>query len=275
MTLLEAVLAANRARAEGDRAARAALPAGALPFVVTCMDPRLVGNVIPALGLEGTPPPQAKFAGGIVRPGDVSGVRSVLAAAVLNMATEVLVVGHTDCRMGRISSGEVRTGLQRLGVRLDGFGTEDPARWLGVFASERSAVLSSVEALRQDPRMPPRMPVHGLLFHLETGRLEIVVDGYAAAAAPTAAPGPSLGGYRPGPASLDAPPPPVFGGPAPSFAPAGSAARGPVSLGAPGPVPSLGSPGPASALSFPAPPPFAAPPPPPPVPVPPPSFAVQ
>ncbi|MCK6481722.1 MAG: hypothetical protein L6R43_16735, partial [Planctomycetes bacterium] len=278
-TLLEAILRANAARAAGDSSAVAALPPGAMPFVITCMDPRIVGRLIPALGLEHSPPPQAKFAGGVIRPGDVSGVRSVLAAALFNMATEVLVIGHTDCRMGKTSSMEIRNGLARLGIPADAFGGEDPVAWLGAFASERSAVQASVEALRASRRMPASMPIHGLLYHLDSRRVDLVVDGYAAAAAPRASEGATVGGYRPGPASLDAPPAPTFGAP---YAPqVHSAGPGTFSLEAP-PRPDFGpsrgapafTPGPVNLgtgsppSSFPAPPPFAAPPPPP-VPVPP------
>jgi carbonic anhydrase len=233
-TLLDAILRANQARSGGDASARADLPPGAMPFVITCMDPRLVGNIIPALGLEADPPPQAKFAGGVVRPGDVSGARSVLAAAVLNTATEVLVIGHTDCRMGKVSAADVRSGLARLGVRPEAFGAEDPAAWLGSFASPVQAVRSSVEVLRGDPRIPPAMPIHGLLFHLESRRMEVVVRGYEATSAGAATVAAVAPGYRPGPASLSSPPSTVYG--APGFAAPAAHPAGPVSLGAPGPI---------------------------------------
>jgi len=252
-TLLDAILKANAARVAGDLSARAALPPGATPFVITCMDPRLVGVVLPALGLEGVQVPQAKFAGGVVRPGDVSGTRSVLAAAIFNMATEVLVVGHTDCRMGKTSSMEIRNGLRRLAVPDSAFGGQDPVAWLGSFTSERSAVEASTKALREDPRLPPGIPVHGLMFRLEDRRIEVVVQGYGDV--PVAAPalGPGSGAYVPGPAFLGAPPPPVFGAPGPPSA----LVPGPVPFG---PPPSLGAP-PAFAAPPPIAPPGTAPPP--------------
>jgi carbonic anhydrase len=258
-TLLDAVLRANEARARGE-AARADLPPGAMPFVITCMDPRLAGTLLPALGLDADPPPQAKFAGGIVLAGDVSGARSVLAAAIFNMATEILLVGHTDCRMGKTSAMEIRTGLARLGVRPDAFGGMDPPAWLGTFVSERQSVEASVAVLRADPRIPPAMPVHGLLYNLETKRAAVVVRGYDAARSGATA-GPGAGAYRPGPVSLDAPHGNVFGGtpvPIPGFAEAPSMAqRGPVAFGAAPPplVPPGGMPPP----SFPSPPPMTVP----------------
>jgi carbonic anhydrase len=258
-TLLDAVLRANEARARGEEAV-AALPPGALPFVITCMDPRLSGVILPNMGLVPGTTPQARFAGGIIRPGDTSGARSVLAAAVFNMATEILLVGHTDCRMGKTSSMEIRSGLARLGVRPDVFDGQEPTAWLGTFVSERQSVESSVAALRADARIPAAMPVHGLLYNIETKRLDVIVRGYGVAPAASA-------GYRPGPVSLEGPAGVVFGGtpvPVPGFEaapPMGQ--RGPVSFGS---APSIGTPPPplvpAGGMqppSFPAPPPMAVP----------------
>jgi carbonic anhydrase len=275
-TALDAILRANEARCRGDASAAADLPQGAYPFVITCMDPRLVGVLVPALGLGRNPPPEAKFAGAVVRPGDVSGARSVLAAAIFNVATEILVIGHTDCRMGKSSSHEIRSGLSRLGVRPDAFEGQDPAGWLGVFSSESQAVRASVEALRANPRVPPGMPIHGLLFNLDSKRLETIVRGYDAARSTTAAAA-SASGYVPGPSSLAAPPAPVFG--TPGLAPPPFAA-GPVPFGASGPLSSgpvsfSSSAPPLSATPFVPPPVPPLPPPPPPTPmaapVPPPS----
>ena len=235
-TLLDAVLKANSARASGDSTARAALPPGVMPFVITCMDPRLVGVLLPALGLEGMDVPQAKFAGAVVHPGDVSGTRSVLAAALFNMAGEVLVVGHTDCRMGKVSSLDLQGGLARLGVRADAFGGQDPGTWMGLFSGETQAVRTSVDALRTDPRIPPAMPVHGLLYNTHSRRVEVVVRGYeaargSAAGAAMAAPG----GMRPGPVEWASPPPPIFGTPG-LAPPPGPPASGPVHFGSPSPI---------------------------------------
>jgi carbonic anhydrase len=262
-TLLDAVLRANEARARGEEVS-ADLPPGAHPFVITCMDPRLSGVLLPAIGPGGSPTPQARFAGGIVRQGAISGARSVLSAAIFNMATEILLVGHTDCRMGKTSAMEIRSGLARLGVRPDAFDGQDPPTWLGTFVSERQSVEASVAVLRADRRIPPAMPVHGLLYNLETRRLEVVVRGYdAARSAPSIGPG-SDSGYRPGPASLEAPPSPLFGGtpvPVPGFAASPSMGqRGPVAFGAA--PPPLVPPGGMQPPSFPAPPPMLVPQPP-------------
>ncbi len=82
-------------------------------------------------------------------------------------------------------------------------------------------------ALRADPRLPPGIPVHGLLYDLESRRLEVVVRGYDGASPGPPAPGPAAGA---GPVPLSAPRSQVYGasGPAPSGGMGGS---GPVSFG--------------------------------------------
>jgi carbonic anhydrase len=264
-TLLDSILEANAARAAGSTSARAELAQGAMPFVISCMDPRMVGNLVPAMGLAETPPPQAKFAGALVLPGDRAASRSVLAAAIFNLATEVIVVGHTDCRMGRFGIGEVDRSIDRLGIPSHAFDGKDPALWLGVFSSVHDSIRASVAAMRSDPHVPAHIPVHGLLFHLDSRRLEKIVDGYAAAAAPLASVGAPLPAFS-APSFAPPPPPPVpgptfasgpssFGGSAPSGGAFGTV--GPVRLDAP-PPPSFGSYVASSALSPPTPPPPAA-----------------
>jgi len=270
-TLLDAILDANRRRADGDASACADLAPGAVPFVVSCMDPRLNGRLLPALGLEGVEVPQAKFAGATVRPGDDAAARSVLAAAIFNLATEVIVVGHADCRMGKFSSSSVRDGMARLGVRPEALGGREPAEWLGTFSSGRSSVVASVEALRAHPAVPAGVPVHGLLFRLEDGRAEVVVRGYGAPVPAASAAAPSPGAYasagpvfRPGPVTLDSIPTPTFGGPGPAGP---FLAPGSVDLGASAPPPPLLGPAPSGFGPTPhpvadRPPAYAAPPPP-------------
>jgi carbonic anhydrase len=268
-TLLDAILEANAARAGGSTSARAELAHGAMPFVISCMDPRMVGNLVPAMGLAESPPPQAKFAGALVLPGDRAASRSVLAAAIFNLATEVIVVGHTDCRMGRFGIGDVDRAIERLGIPSHAFDGKDPALWLGVFSSVHDSIRASVAAMRADPHVPAHIPVHGLLFHLDSRRLEKIVDGYAAAAGPAVSPfasaaptGPAFAAPSfaptpppPPPGSAFTPGPASFGGPAPTAGAYGTV--GPVRLDAP-PPPSFGSYVPSSALSPPAPPPPAA-----------------
>jgi hypothetical protein len=50
--------------------------------------------------------------------------------------------------------------------------------FFGLFASERQNVLRGAELVRQSPLIGPKIPVHGLLADIETGKLEWLVNGY-------------------------------------------------------------------------------------------------
>src|SRR5205814_5142314 len=50
--------------------------------------------------------------------------------------------------------------------------------YFGIFSSERQNVLKAAEIVRQSPLIGPKIPVHGLLVDIGTGKLEWLVNGY-------------------------------------------------------------------------------------------------
>jgi carbonic anhydrase len=57
---------------------------------------------------------------------------------------------------------------------------ENLTEFFGLFASERQNVMKSVDFVRQSPLIGPKIPVHGLMIDVTTGKLEWVVNGYQA-----------------------------------------------------------------------------------------------
>src|SRR5262249_28390828 len=53
-----------------------------------------------------------------------------------------------------------------------------------LFASERQNVINGTTHIRQSPLISPKVPVHGLMLDIETGRLDWLVNGYEQLAAP-------------------------------------------------------------------------------------------
>jgi carbonic anhydrase len=47
-----------------------------------------------------------------------------------------------------------------------------------MFSSERSNILKAVDNVRHSPLIGPKIPVHGLLVDIETGKVEWLVNGY-------------------------------------------------------------------------------------------------
>ncbi len=50
--------------------------------------------------------------------------------------------------------------------------------FFGMFASPQANVIKAVEIARQSPLIGPKIPVHGLLVDIETGKVEWLVNGY-------------------------------------------------------------------------------------------------
>jgi len=180
MRLLEAILDANQRRAAGDRTAsvsfadhKDALPLAAL----TCIDPRLNKLLPDALGL-----PEEQFiwlrnAGNIITGPLSSTMRSLALGCAVKGAKEIAIIGHTDCQVGKTTMLDFLNRLSALGVdrhRLP----ENLVEYFGLFSSERQNVIRAVEFVRGSPLIGPKIPVHGLLLDVKTGRVECVSNGY-------------------------------------------------------------------------------------------------
>ncbi len=56
----------------------------------------------------------------------------------------------------------------------------DLEKFLQGFSSVEESVEHSVSVLRNHPLLPTEVPVHGLVIHPDTGKLDLVVNGYEA-----------------------------------------------------------------------------------------------
>lgn len=152
--------------------------------VLTCMDTRLMELLPRAMNLRPGDAKIIKNAGAIVSHPFGSIMRSILVAIYELGAGEVAVVGHHDCAMtglnsqsildkarGRGVSEQVLSTLRRAGV--------DMQRWLSGFDSVEDGVRQSVQMIRDHPLLPRGVPVHGLIIDPQTGKLELIADGYA------------------------------------------------------------------------------------------------
>jgi carbonic anhydrase len=152
--------------------------------VVTCMDTRLVELLPRALNLRNGDAKVIKNAGAIVSHPFGSVMRSILVAVYNLQANEVAVIGHHDCGMTGLNSAFVLDRARERGVTeqtlamLKSAGIDLDA-WLRGFESSEAGVRQSVAMIRQHPLMPPDVPVHGLVISPETGKVDVVEDGYA------------------------------------------------------------------------------------------------
>ncbi len=156
--------------------------------VVTCMDCRLVTMFEQALGLERGDVLELRTAGATIsepeREGGASDlIRSLAGGIYLLGVREVAVIGHTNCGLAHADPKVLEASMQALGVdpnqliKQEGPGDmQGLMRWLGAFRDVHVNVREVVKVIRNSPYLP-KLPVHGLVINIETGKLEMVDRG--------------------------------------------------------------------------------------------------
>ncbi len=163
MTLYEDILAANRRYAEAFDLGQLPLPPARRLAVVACMDARL--SVEAALGLRTGDAHVIRNAGGVVTQ-DV--LRSLVISHWLLGTREFLVINHTDCGMATFRDEELRERLRRE------TGADPAGLHFHAFADLEENVRRQVEVIRASPFIPRAIPIRGLVYEVETGRLREV-----------------------------------------------------------------------------------------------------
>lgn len=180
MRLLEAIIEANHRALAGD--ADAGLhPAefeDELPLVaLTCIDPRLNPLLPQVLGV----PPERfiwlRNAGNIITGPISSTMRSLALACAIKGGKEIAIIGHNDCLVGKTTTMELIERLRAVGIERHLL-PENVNEFFGTFASERANVIKAADIVRHSPIIGPRIPVHGLMVDIATGKLDWLVNGY-------------------------------------------------------------------------------------------------
>ena len=156
--------------------------------VVTCMDCRLVRMFEPALGLQRGDAVELRTAGATISQVEREGaendlIRSLAGAIYLLGVREVVVVGHTQCGLSNINPTALTASMQALGVdpqrlieREDLGDVNGLMRWIGAFSDVHLNTREVVNVIRNSPYLP-KLPVHGLVIDINTGKLEVVERG--------------------------------------------------------------------------------------------------
>jgi carbonic anhydrase len=149
--------------------------------ILTCMDTRLVELLPKAMNLRNGDAKIIKNAGAIVSHPFGSVMRSIIVAVYELNADEVFVIGHHECGMMGLNSTHVLNQAKERGVSDDVMDTLSNAgidlnRWLTGFDNLREGVVKSASIIRNHPLLPRNLPVHGLIIHPVTGKLELIED---------------------------------------------------------------------------------------------------
>ena len=148
--------------------------------IITCMDTRLVNFLEPALGLQRGDAKVIKTAGNSVT-GVFDGIIRSLMVCVYELGVkEILVIGHHECGMAKTTSKSLTDAMLSRGVPKEAIHmvAKELREWADEFRHPEENVKETAEAIRLNPLIPTDVPVHGLIFHPRTGKLDIVTDGY-------------------------------------------------------------------------------------------------
>jgi len=180
MRLFEAIIDANHRAVSGDNSAglHPADFADELPVIaLTCIDPRLNALFPNVLGLPGEQFIWLRNAGNIITSPLSSTMRSLALACAVKGGREIAIIGHTDCQVCKTTTSQLLDKLKALGVERSRL-PDNINEFFGMFATERQNVIKACDIVRQSHLIGPKIPVHGLLVNIETGKLEWIVNGY-------------------------------------------------------------------------------------------------
>src|SRR5450759_2808819 len=182
MRLFEAIVDANHRAVAGDASAgvRVAEFENELPVIaLTCVDPRLNAFFPNVIGVPAEQFIWLRNAGNIITGPLSSTMRSLALACAVKGGKEIAVIGHTDCQVGTTTAMQLLDKLKALGVERHLL-PENINEFFGMFGSERQNVIKACDIVRHSPLIGPKIPVHGFLVDIETGKLEWIVNGYDA-----------------------------------------------------------------------------------------------
>jgi carbonic anhydrase len=180
MRLFEAMIDANHRAVAGDTQAglHPAEFASELPLVaLTCIDTRLNALLPEVLGVPGDEFIWLRNAGNIITSPLSSTMRSLALACAVKGGKEIAIIGHTDCQVAKTGTLQLLDKLSALGVERHLL-PENVNEYFGIFSNERENIIKGVALVRSSPLIGPKIPVHGLLVDITTGKVDWLVNGY-------------------------------------------------------------------------------------------------
>lgn len=147
--------------------------------IVTCMDTRLVELLPAALGIKNGDVKIIKNAGGTITNPFDSTMRSLLVAIYELEVNEVMIIGHTGCGVQGMDSQEMlhlmkQRGVDEEHIQLMRHCGIDLDSWLHGFDETDTAVLETVDLVKNHPLMPKDVVVRGYIMDSETGQLNVL-----------------------------------------------------------------------------------------------------
>jgi carbonic anhydrase len=166
MTVIDEVVKANAAYAQGFALADLPMPPARRLAVLACMDARL--TVEELLGLATGEAHIIRNAGGIATE---DSIRSLVISHYLLGTQECMVINHTDCGMLTFKDADLRRTLERR----TGTAVVSPA-YFHAFTDLEANVRRQVQKVKSHPWTPRSVPVRGFVYDVKTGTLSEVSE---------------------------------------------------------------------------------------------------
>ena len=93
------------------------------------------------------------------------------------------MIGHHGCGMCNLDTDKLLQKAIDRGISKESLDTLcnagiDIKKWLHGFDSVEESIKDSVTLIKKHPLMPEGISVHGLAIDPETGKLDLIVNGY-------------------------------------------------------------------------------------------------
>lgn len=152
-------------------------------IIISCMDTRLVELLPKSMNIRNGDTKILKTAGAIVSHPFGSVMRSIVVAVYQLKADEIFVIPHHDCGMSAVNPDEVigkmiDREIPKETISIIENSGIDIKKWLHGFDDVYESLKHSVSTIKLHPLIPKTVPVHGLIIAPDTGKLEVVIDGY-------------------------------------------------------------------------------------------------
>ena len=158
--------------------------------VLTCMDPRVN---LEAMGIPGfSEAGEGQSSVRVIRTvGAMAEPRSLVIGIFLAGIREIALMMHTDCGCS-LAFSRIDSIIENMQKHLTPSQRQEfkhtvgePFRenlrvWLKAFEDPREAVTREIAVLKALPFMPQNMIIHGLLYELASGNIDVVLNGYEA-----------------------------------------------------------------------------------------------
>lgn len=118
-----------------------------------------------------------KTAGNTILKNSFDIIRNIALAVLVMGCEEIFVIGHTDCKMAKINTGDIISGLEKYKLSREILPAGDIREIFGAFNDETTNVRNTVAVIVNSPLIPKSIPVHGLMMNIFNGELKVVVKG--------------------------------------------------------------------------------------------------